>query len=176
MGLKLLVAPSACDVWPPCFPSEHPCHGASHEEGSDEGGGHEEGWDEEGRCHEVDEGDEGEEGERHRQGHGAKARVFSGKKAKTQSCLTKDKLIKNKRGKVVSKKASAAGKKNWVKNGLKARSGAVKKARKELGLTGFVAIGGKSAAGKALYAKAKSLLLWARRPRRRCRWLPAPAG
>merc|ERR1712157_660709 len=83
-------------------------------------------------------------------GTGAKARVFSGKKSKTQSGLTKDKLIKNKRGKVVSKK--------WVENGLKAWSDAVKKARKELGLTGFVAIGGKSAAGKALYAKAKSLL------------------
>merc|ERR1711920_379433 len=91
-------------------------------------------------------------------GTGAKARVFSGKKSKTQSGLTKDKLIKNKRGKVVSKKQSAAAKKNWVKNGLKAWSEAVKKARKELGLTGFVAIGGKSAAGKALYAKAKSLL------------------
>merc|ERR1712176_687944 len=91
-------------------------------------------------------------------GTGAKARVFSGKKSKTQSGLTKDKLIKNKRGKVVSKKQSAAGKKLWVQNGLKAWSEAVKKARKELGLTGFVAIGGKSAAGKALYAKAKSLL------------------
>merc|ERR1712113_955183 len=91
-------------------------------------------------------------------GTGAKARVFSGKKAKTQSGLTKDKLIKNKRGKVVSKKQSAAGKKLWVQNGLKAWSEVVKKARKELGLTGFVAIGGKSAAGKALYAKAKSLL------------------
>merc|ERR1712061_537534 len=70
-------------------------------------------------------------------GRGAKARVFSGKKAKTQS---------------------GHAKKNWMKNGLKAWSEAVKKARKELGLTGFVAIGGKSAAGKALYAKAKSLL------------------
>merc|ERR1712190_292069 len=91
-------------------------------------------------------------------GRGAKARVFSGKKAKTQSGLTKDKLMRNKHGKVVSKAQSAHAKKNWMKNGLKAWSEAVKKARKELGLTGFVAIGGKSAAGKALYAKAKSLL------------------
>merc|ERR1712151_63114 len=83
-------------------------------------------------------------------GHGAKARVFSGKKAKTSSGLTKDKLMKSKTGKVVSKARSAHAKKNWVKNGLKAWSEAVKKARKELGLTGFVAIGGKSAAGKAL--------------------------
>merc|ERR1712187_468002 len=91
-------------------------------------------------------------------GRGARARVLSGKKQKSGTGLTKDKLMRNKAGKVVSKKASAHGKKQWLKNGLKAWADAVKKARKELGLTGFVAIGGKSAAGKALYAKAKSLL------------------
>merc|ERR1712187_938755 len=72
----------------------------------------------------------------------AKPSVLSGRKAKTQGGLTKDKLVKNKAGRVVSKAMSAR----------------AKKARKELGLTGFVAIGGKSAAGKALYAKAKSIL------------------
>merc|ERR1712066_23183 len=91
-------------------------------------------------------------------GKGAMARVFSGKKAKTQGGLSKENLVKNKRGKVVSKKRSALSKKRFASSGLKAWSDAVKKARKELGLTGFVAIGGKSAAGKALYAKAKSLL------------------
>ncbi len=91
-------------------------------------------------------------------GMGAKARVFSGKKEKTTSGLTKEKLTRNKRGKVVSKAASAHAKKLWVKNGLKAWADAVKQARKALGVTGFVAIGGKTAAGKALYAKAKSLL------------------
>merc|ERR1712050_252669 len=91
-------------------------------------------------------------------GRGAKARVFSGRKQKTTSGLTKEKLTRNKAGKIVSKAASAHGKKLYVKNGLKAWADAVKKARKELGFTGFVAIGGKSAAGKALYAKAKSLL------------------
>merc|ERR1712003_361672 len=91
-------------------------------------------------------------------GKSAKARVFSGRKEKTSTGLTKDKLMKSKSGKVVSKKASAHGKKQYVKNGLMAWADAVKKARKELGLTGFVAVGGKSAAGKALYAKAKSLL------------------
>merc|ERR1712066_1019810 len=91
-------------------------------------------------------------------GKRGKASVFSGRKQKTVSGLTKDKLMKNKAGKVVSKKASAAAKARYVKNGLKAWADAVKKARKELNLTGFVAIGGKSAAGKALYAKAKSLL------------------
>ena len=34
---------------------------------------------------------------------------------------------------------------------------AVLKARKELGIKGFCAVGGKSAQGKALYAKAKAL-------------------
>merc|ERR1712099_47051 len=91
-------------------------------------------------------------------GKSAKSRVFSGKKQKTATGLTKDQLMKNKNGKVVSKKRAARAKKLWVQNGLKAWADAVKKARKELGLTGFVAIGGKSAAGKALYAKAKSLL------------------
>merc|ERR1711972_362150 len=91
-------------------------------------------------------------------GKTARARVFSGKKQKTATGLTKDQLMKNKSGRVVSKKLSALAKKRYVQNGLKAWADAVKKARKELGLTGFVAIGGKSAAGKALYAKAKSLL------------------
>merc|ERR1712151_1063690 len=91
-------------------------------------------------------------------GEGAKARVLSGKKSKTASGLTRDNLMKNKRGKVVSKKASAASKKNFAKGGLKAWAEAVKKARKALGLTGFVAIGGQSATGKALYMQAKSLL------------------
>mmetsp|Transcript_5473 Transcript_5473/g.13909 ORF Transcript_5473/g.13909 Transcript_5473/m.13909 type:complete len:126 (+) Transcript_5473:73-450(+) len=90
-------------------------------------------------------------------GKGAKARVFSGKKEKTSSGLKKEALTKNKFGKVVSKKKSAVSKQNYAK-GLKAWSEAVKAARTELGLTGFVAIGGKCAAGKALYAKAKSMM------------------
>merc|ERR1712228_587447 len=91
-------------------------------------------------------------------GRGAKSRVFSGKKAKTVGGLTKESLTKSKTGKVVSKKASARAKKAYQSSGIKVWADAVKKARKALGLTGFVAIGGKSAAGKALYAKAKSLL------------------
>jgi len=91
-------------------------------------------------------------------GRGAKARVFAGKKEKTSGGLTKSGLTKNKQGKVVSKAASERAKKNWAKSGLKLWAGAVKSARKALGLTGFVAIGGRSAQGKALYAKAKSLL------------------
>merc|ERR1712050_87016 len=90
-------------------------------------------------------------------GKRARASVFSGRKEKTLSGLTKEKLMKNKSGKVVSKALSAKAKKAYAST-VKAWADAVKAARKALGLTGFVAIGGKSAAGKALYAKAKSIL------------------
>merc|ERR1712242_611233 len=83
-------------------------------------------------------------------GKRARAIVFLGKKEKTQSGLTKAKLVKNKSGKIVSKAASAASKKAYANSGIKAWADAVKKARKALNLTGFVAIGGKSATGKAL--------------------------
>ena len=89
-------------------------------------------------------------------GKRAKSSVFRGTKAKTSGGLTKDKLIKNKNGKVVSKARSAASKKYYAAGNGK-WGAAVQKARKELGIKGFCAIGGKSAQGKALYAKAKSL-------------------
>merc|ERR1712151_843296 len=91
-------------------------------------------------------------------GKRARSAVFSGKKAKTQTGLTQASLTKNKYGKIVSKKASARAKRVYATSGAKAWADAVKAARKALGITGFVAIGGKSAVGKALYAKAKSLL------------------
>merc|ERR1712039_746635 len=85
----------------------------------------------------------------------ARAAVFAGGKEKTRSGLTKAMLTKSKTGKLVSKKAQAVGKKafkyiaKWNK--------AVSDAKKALGVTGFVAIGGKTATGKAVYAKAKAL-------------------
>merc|ERR1711918_132673 len=91
-------------------------------------------------------------------GKTGKASVFAGRKQKTIGGLTKDKLMRSKSGKIVSKASSAAGKKNWVKNGLKAWADAGKAARKDLKCKGFVAIGGKTPAGKALHAKAKALL------------------
>merc|ERR1719229_1121803 len=90
-------------------------------------------------------------------GSRARSSVFSGRKQKTSGGVTKEGLIKNKNGKVVSKKASARAKRAYS-NTVKAWVDAVKAARKALGVTGFVAIGGKSAAGRALYAKAKSIL------------------
>merc|ERR1711974_434168 len=88
----------------------------------------------------------------------AKAVVFRGTKVKTVVGLTKDKLVRNKSGKIVSKASSARAKRAYATSGIKAWADAIKAARKALNLTGFVAIGGKSATGKALYAKAKALL------------------
>ena len=79
----------------------------------------------------------------------AKAVVFRGNKAKTQSGLKKMDLFKNKRGKIVSKKASAAGKKRF--GAIKGWLAAVQKARKALGVKGFFAI----KKGSPLYKKAK---------------------
>merc|ERR1740116_56342 len=90
-------------------------------------------------------------------GKRAKASVFSGKKQKTTGGVTKEGLVKNRNGRVVSKKSSARAKRAYGKT-IKAWVDAVKAARKALGVTGFVAIGGKSAAGRALYAKAKAIM------------------
>ena len=85
----------------------------------------------------------------------AKAMVLRGSKAKTSGGLTKDGLFKNKRGKIVSKKASAAAKKKF--GAIKGWFTAVQQARKALNVSGFVAINGKTSQGKALYAKAKAM-------------------
>merc|ERR1711900_104122 len=81
--------------------------------------------------------------------------VFHGTKAKTATGLTKSDLMKNSYGKIVSKKASANGRKRYG-NTIKGWIQSLSKARKALNLKGFVAVNGKSAQGKALYAKAKS--------------------
>merc|ERR1712066_1073840 len=91
-------------------------------------------------------------------GRAAKAAVFKGKKAKTVGGLTKATLVKSKSGKIVSKAASVRAKAAFAKSPLKKWGDAVKQARKALGIKGFCAVGGKSAQGKALYAKAKAIL------------------
>ena len=83
-------------------------------------------------------------------GRMAKSVVFRGTKEKTVGGLTKSDLIRNKYGKIVSKKASIRAKKN---NYIKGWTTAVQKARKALGLKGFVAI----KKGSPLYNKAKEL-------------------
>merc|ERR1712188_58547 len=82
-------------------------------------------------------------------GKRAKASVFLGGKEKTYTGLKKSDLMKSKTGKVITKKQHAAGKKAY-KN-IKGWTEAVQKARKELGVKGFVAI----KKGSALYKKAK---------------------
>merc|ERR1719456_593517 len=73
-----------------------------------------------------------------------KVMVLRGSKAKTVGGLTAKDLIKNKNGRVVSKKLSAKGKAHpWM--------AAVKKARAALKIKGFCAI----KKGTPLYAKAK---------------------
>merc|ERR1719245_1494187 len=88
----------------------------------------------------------------------ARAAVFKGKKVKTVGGLTKETLIKSKSGKIVSKAASARGKKRWAQSALKKWIDAVSQARKQLGISGFCAVNGKTAQGKALYAKTKAIL------------------
>merc|ERR1719474_2639621 len=90
-------------------------------------------------------------------GKTAKSRVFRGLKEKTQTGLQKKDLIKNKNGKVVSKKASEAGKRTFRRNGIDKFAAAVKNARKALGIKGFVPIGGKTSRGQALLKKARSI-------------------
>merc|ERR1719387_603560 len=88
----------------------------------------------------------------------AKSLVFKGRKEKTVGGLTKSSLLKNKRGKVVSKGASAKAKKAFASSPLKKWMEATKKARTELKIKGFCPVGGKSAQGRALLAKVRSIL------------------
>merc|ERR1719436_1850097 len=85
----------------------------------------------------------------------ARALVFRGSREKTVGGLKRDMLMKNKRGKIVSKRASASGRRHykhiqdWVE--------AVVEARSALRLSGFVAVNGRSIQGKALYVKTKAI-------------------
>merc|ERR1712188_100104 len=87
-------------------------------------------------------------------GKRSRAVVFRGTKTKTATGLTKSDLMKNSYGKIVSKKASANGKRRY--GNIRGWIQALSKARKALNLKGFVPVNGKNAQGKALYAKAKS--------------------
>ena len=82
-------------------------------------------------------------------GRYAKSVVFRGTKTSTVGGLTKANLMRNKNGKIVSKKASANGKKAYAR--IKGWTAAVTKARKFLNVKGFVAV----KKGTPLYKKAK---------------------
>jgi hypothetical protein len=87
-------------------------------------------------------------------GKRAKSSVFRGTKAKTSGGLKKTDLIKNKNGKIVSRRASSNAKKNYKR--IQKWTAALQKARKALNIKGFQAVGGKTARGKALLAKTRS--------------------
>merc|ERR1719261_1357988 len=82
-------------------------------------------------------------------GKRAKNSVFRGSKAKTQSGLKKSDLMRSKSRKIVSRKSSAAGKRAYKH--IRGWTVAVTKARKALGVKGFVAVKKSSAAGKRAY-------------------------
>merc|ERR1719460_1556767 len=82
----------------------------------------------------------------------ARRHAFAGKIAKTKTGLTKSDLVKNKMGKIVSKKASLRAKKQ---NSFGPWLAAVKKARKALNIKGFVAI----KKGTPFYKKAKEFFV-----------------
>jgi len=84
-------------------------------------------------------------------GKRARASVFRGSKVRTSSGLRKSDLMKAKTGKIVSKKLHAAGKKAY-KN-IKPWNTALRKARKALGVKGFLAV----RKGSLLYEKAKAI-------------------
>ena len=86
----------------------------------------------------------------------SKAMVFRGSKERTVSGLNKAALLKNKRGKVVSKKQHAAGKRAYKH--IRSWTYAVTKARQQLNVRGFVAVNGKTQQGKLIYMRAKTIL------------------
>merc|ERR1739848_503410 len=88
-------------------------------------------------------------------GRFARSLVLRGTKEKTVGGLTANMLIKNKRGQVVSKRQSAAGKRCYAAN-IKPWTEAFTAARKALHVQGFHPVNGKSLQGKALYFKTKS--------------------
>merc|ERR1712072_733580 len=81
----------------------------------------------------------------------AKLVVFRGNKSKTTGGLQKSDLVKNKSGRIVSRKQSALGKKAY--SHIRGWTVAVQKARKALGVKGFIAV----KKGSPLYRKAKEL-------------------
>merc|ERR1712066_1038299 len=69
-------------------------------------------------------------------GKQARRQVFSGKKEKTATGMSAANLVKNKLGKIVSKKQSARMKKQYATSGFKKWIDACKLARKQLGIKG----------------------------------------
>merc|ERR1719182_1018710 len=88
-------------------------------------------------------------------GRFAKALVLRGSKLKTSGGLKQEALMRNKRGKVVSKRQSAQGKRAYTR--IEDWTESFMAARRALDVSGFVAINGRTLQGKALYIKTKAL-------------------
>merc|ERR1711964_329496 len=88
-------------------------------------------------------------------GRFAKALVFRGSKVKTVGGLKKESLMKNKRGKIVSKRANARGKQVYKQ--IESWTAAHMAARSAMGVSGWVSLNGKTLQGKALYVKTKTI-------------------
>merc|ERR1719411_2392297 len=84
---------------------------------------------------------------------GSKNQVFRGTREKTVGGLKKSDLVRNKWGKVVSKKKNSYGKKIYKKHGLSKWIDAFMQARKNLGVKGFVPV----KKGTKLYNEAMKL-------------------
>merc|ERR1711879_499427 len=109
----------------------------------------------EGQKHE---GHEGKEGQCHCQGQDGQGSRLQWQKAEDPEWYDQGKFGQKQEWQDCVQKSLRASKEGLCKQRSQAWCDAIKAARKAFNLTGFVAIGGKSATGKALYAKAKSLL------------------
>merc|ERR1719188_2302586 len=88
-------------------------------------------------------------------GRFARSLVLRGRKEKTKGGLTQESLMRNKRGKVVSKKKNASGKRQF-KN-IEGWVDCLMNARKALNISGFCAVNGRTLQGKALYVKCRTI-------------------
>jgi len=86
----------------------------------------------------------------------AKAAVFAGRQEVTQNNVKKEHLQKSKRGKVVTKAASAAGAAKYKH--IAPWNEALSRSRRSLNVQGFCPIGGKTARGKELLKAARKEL------------------
>eukprot|EP00435_Cladocopium_sp_Y103_P042238 s503_g11.t1 len=97
-----------------------------------------------------------EEAARRREVMKVRRQVMKGLREKTSGGLTKDDLMVNKHGKIVSKKQHERGLKMFSRY-LSTWVDAVQSARSKLSILGFRPIGGRSKEGKELYMEAKKI-------------------
>ncbi|CAL1169049.1 unnamed protein product [Cladocopium goreaui] len=97
-----------------------------------------------------------EEAARRREVMKVRRQVMKGLREKTSGGLTKDDLMVNKHGKIVSKKQHERGLKMFSRY-LSSWVDAVQSARSKLSILGFRPIGGRSKEGKELYMEAKKI-------------------